>query len=307
MPSSENSLPELDLASIIESEVRNLREAVVKARRMHATKDIKAAGNEIEDTIREYISSRIPSNYNVGHGHIVDENLKVSPQIDIIITEGGKTPFLLRSSDGTLYCPYESVYCIGEVKTSYRRSEKQIHSFSDSLRKIKQGLIRKSGKSLVEIYESAMDSDSREGPAQMQDAEPPRHLPTNPLLSFMLFLDEGDFRIDDLRELYSSTEPRYLPDVVCFLEKGYVAFTGLGKHAETGGILQLSKHPDFIPSMYHNEINWVYWSSAPEGGYLSQLILDIYRHLQSCDLLESNLQVYLKKLLFDMKGTTFTN
>src|SRR2546423_9766552 len=139
----------LSLETVLQSEAAEIIAAREKARLVHRTKDIRASGDEVEQTVREVLRRKFSQAYYVGHGHIVDSEWVTSPQLDVIIADNNSTPILFTGATGTEYFPYESVYAIGEVKTSYDRSDKPIHAFTDELKQIKSAMKRESVQSLT--------------------------------------------------------------------------------------------------------------------------------------------------------------
>src|SRR5215469_8893728 len=146
MPDTMNTKDQKDLRFKIEkvfrSDAADILAAREKARMMHHGHDIDAAGDEVEITVRKVLGRKLPSLYYVGHGHIVDEQLHQSSQLDVIIANNTGTPILFRAENGSEYFPYEGVYAIGEVKSSYDNSRKYIHKFSDTLKGIQDQLQR---------------------------------------------------------------------------------------------------------------------------------------------------------------------
>lgn len=131
-----------ELELVFRSDAADILAARTKARMMHHGHDIRAAGDEVEISFRKLLCRKLPSLYYVGHGHIVDEDLHESPQLDVIIANNTGAPILFRAENGSEYFPYEGVYAIGEVKSSYDNSKRYFHSFSDTLRKIRTQLQR---------------------------------------------------------------------------------------------------------------------------------------------------------------------
>lgn len=121
-------------------------QALLSSRRagavIHSTGDIRASGDETEIALRHFLRKRLPQKYLVGHGHVVDRFLTVSPQCDVIIADNSATPVLLEGKDGLQYFPYESVYAIGEVKATYYQSGRPISAFSNTIKEIKENLKR---------------------------------------------------------------------------------------------------------------------------------------------------------------------
>jgi hypothetical protein len=57
---------------VYRQEVIRLLSARRKARVIHASGDIDASGDEIEEPFRDLLRRRLPNQYFVGHGHIVE-------------------------------------------------------------------------------------------------------------------------------------------------------------------------------------------------------------------------------------------
>ena len=85
------------------------------------TINVRSAGDEVEITMRNFFKERLAPKYDVTTGHVVDHNLKVSPQLDIIIADSIKSPVLATLTDKTQHVFYETVYAIGEVKKTWYR------------------------------------------------------------------------------------------------------------------------------------------------------------------------------------------
>lgn len=136
------SVLKFELERVFRSDAADILAAREKARIMHHGRDIRAAGDEVEIAFRKKLGRKLPSLYYVGHGHIVDEQLHQSSQLDIIIANNAGAPILFQAENGSEYFPYESVYAIGEVKPSYDNSRQYIHAFSDTLRSIHAQLQR---------------------------------------------------------------------------------------------------------------------------------------------------------------------
>src|SRR5712692_6314598 len=131
-----------ELEQVFRSDAADILAAREKARIMHHGHDIRSAGDEVEMAFRKMLGRKLPALYYVGHGHIVDEQLHQSPQLDVIIANNTGAPILFRAENGTEYFPYEGVYAFGEVKSSYDSSKQSIHAFSDTLKNIRTRLQR---------------------------------------------------------------------------------------------------------------------------------------------------------------------
>ena len=125
----------LDLGAIFRQDAEALRAARETAMQIHST-DIRAAGNQVEAAVREYLRRMLEPRYHVTSGHLIDPESRVSPQIDIIIADNFGLPSLLTTQDGTEYIPITSVLAIGEVKSTYYKSKGYYEKVRDDLRVI---------------------------------------------------------------------------------------------------------------------------------------------------------------------------
>jgi hypothetical protein len=85
-----------ELERVFSSEAAEILAAREKAHIMHHGHDIHAAGDEVEITVRKMLGRKLLSLYYVGHGHIVDEQLHQSSQLDVIIANNTGAPILFR-------------------------------------------------------------------------------------------------------------------------------------------------------------------------------------------------------------------
>lgn len=129
----------LDIPAIFKSEANEMIKAREGAIQIHGT-DIRAAGNEVEMSVRAYLKRMLPSRYYVTHGHLIDINGEVSSQLDVIVADNSNIPSLMTTMDGTEYIPIDSVYAIGEIKSTYYKSEKYIEGFSNVISDIRNRL-----------------------------------------------------------------------------------------------------------------------------------------------------------------------
>ena len=88
----------LNLDRIFTSDAKALVGAREKARTVHKS-DIRAAGNEVEVAVRDYLRRMLPPRYYVTHGHLIDTAHRVSPQLDVIIVDNFSLPSLLTTKD----------------------------------------------------------------------------------------------------------------------------------------------------------------------------------------------------------------
>jgi hypothetical protein len=112
-----------------------------KAKILHASHDIDAAGDQVELSVRQMLRDRLPAEYYVGQGHIVDHTWSQAGQFDCVIADVNLSPVLFRSENSTEYFSYESVYAVGEIKSGYY-GIKDVESFVDKLARLQINLSR---------------------------------------------------------------------------------------------------------------------------------------------------------------------
>lgn len=236
---------------------------------IHST-NIRAAGDEVEIFVRNYFRKRIPKQYYVAQGHLIDEEFRISPQLDLIISDTSNLPSLLTLEDGTEYIPIDSTYIIGEVKSSYIKSKNYVQKFSKTLKTIHNDLHHE------EIVNTVFNGITLESNIRDTLLEG-KHRILNSIFSFMIFVDCGDFSFSDIGSFLSSTENKYLPNLIVLLNKGIiekaritdteVVFTDMPNEPE---------HCDyewvFVPLLGHSE-------DSISGDILSVLYLSLIRHL----------------------------
>ncbi len=116
---STTDFTKLDLSDFYWQDAEAIFNACKKSDTIQKQKDTRACGDEVEIAIRNFYKSKLEPKYYVSHGHLVDENLSVSPQLDIIIADNIKVPVLNTLADNSDIIYYESVYAYCEVKKSF--------------------------------------------------------------------------------------------------------------------------------------------------------------------------------------------
>ena len=297
------------LEQVFRSDADELLDAHKKGRMMHGGHDIRAAGDEVEIAFRKMLDRKLPSSFYVGHGHIVDAQLHQSPQLDAIIANNTGVPILFQANNGSAYFPYEGIYAIGEVKSSYDSSRHHIQAFSDVLRSIQVQLQREPFRAVATRrpdYESILHP-LLVGPYG------------NPLFSFMFFADQGDFDIEQIRNLYQTRPESELPNIICILNRGLILNTRshVWKNRQQKWEPARQGHPEsisLIPASnelhrkyYNAKFSWVLIEHGENEKSLAANLANFYypliQHLQRCQLTVPNLAEYVNHL-FDTPTTT---
>jgi hypothetical protein len=268
----------LDLDGFFQQDARRIMAAREEAIRIHGAGNIDAAGDHLERQVRSILSSRVPSRYCVVQGHIVDYNGRVSPQLDVIVTESLTARSLFQGADGTNFVPYESVYAVGDITSTYYKSREPIQAFAQKLRSIKQNLSRQTTR-------------------------------RNPLLSFLVFVNANGFALDDVEEFYRANPLDELPGFACFLDHAVLLHAKFLRN-DYGDLLPVAYHTTpFVDSEPGKDNRWalIQWGSPERrlGANLMFMCVALLQHIQSCVLNPPNLYGYLVLSLDHQGGETF--
>lgn len=279
-----------EINKVYEEEAAQLAEARTRSKVIHTSGDIDASGDEIELPFRDFLRSKLPSQYYVSQGHVVDKELKVSPQLDVIIADNNATPILFKGQNGTEYFPYESIYLFGEVKSTYVKSKHYISAFSSKCQNIKHILQRDQTPSNY-IGNGISLGVSLSGNVNVQYR--------NPLFSFMLFVDSGDLDEKDLRSEYSKFSDEYLPNIVCFADGKVIAKAELIERQGNFSVGSIESNTHKISS--RDDTFWLLFDLTNKeykgGQALALLMLSIFEHLQSCVLMNPPINKYMDHIL----------
>ena len=272
----------LNIAAIFKSDAEELLRSREEAIRIHGT-NIRAAGNEVEQAVRNYFKRMLPPRYYVTSGHLIDQEGRVSPQLDVIVADNFNMPSLLTTKDGTEYVPITSVFAIGEVKSTYHHSKRYYDSFHNVLSLINSDLTRP----LVENTAQEGLTPSTHMRDLVVGSSNKYH---NNLYSFLLCVDRGDFKFESIRELLNSVNPALLPNMAVFLNAGIVAYA---KRNDTG--IGFHKYPIEVNN---TEYDWCFIEGAGseegslEGTHLANLYAQLISHLSHSHLDPPNVYRY---------------
>lgn len=264
-------LRQISLSDVLADDAECLLRAREEASRIHASGDIRAAGNQVEVQARHVFRRRLPARYRIAHGHAVDNRGFVSPQTDIIVADALNSAPLFQAEDGTEYVPYESVFALGEVKSTYYKHHRALEKAIETIRAVRTGLFRTSTR-------------------------------RNPLFYFLLFVDSGDLALQEVSDLYNATPLEDLPNIVCWLDQGTLLYSrlrknGLGESLPVNYLL--SPSADHDPSEDHS------WALIPwgiderrKGSNLTALIGFLAQYMEDCVLVPPNLHRLMMLLMY---------
>lgn len=255
---------------------------------VHKTGDVDASGDELEIPFRKMLSKRLPSKYYVGHGHIVDSDLNVSPQFDVIIADSSAAQILYDGENGTQYFPFESVYAIGEIKSSYYKSKKYVAQYIASVKKVTTNLSREPVPSNYIGNGITLGSGlTVEGTRGVQ----------NQLFSFMLFGSKNDCEPNELSNQLDTSTSLPNPNVICFLDGTVVTKSNLIRMGDsyTLGSIEMDSLKQENSDLGLVEINFT--SENSSGQALAVLMLGLTNHLNSTTLKPPPFQKYVNSVL----------
>ena len=281
---------QINLPKIFAHEANVLVEAHEIGRMVHRASDIRAAGNEVEVSVRDFLQRMLPPRYHVTHGHLIDAEHRVSPEIDVIIADNINLPAILTTKDGTRFIPVTSVLAVGEVKSTYRRDGYcGFLKTLDSISQMHRPLVPNS------CYEGIEASSTLE---DLVLGSPRKYL--NNLYSFFLCVSGGNFDFGNTRDLWTSTDVNKLPNVAIFLDMGLVAYR---RRSDPGA---LNRYPNEVDA---GDYDWCFAETiAPEGGSvegsnLSFLYDQLISHLSQARLEPPKFSDYMKGTWIARKST----
>jgi len=273
---------------IYKQEASKLLEAKNSVGIVHKTGDIDASGDELEIPFRQMLSKRLPTKYYVGHGHIVDSDMNVSPQFDVIIVDTSATQILYDGENGTQFFPYESVYAVGEIKSSYYKNKKYIRKYVSSVKEVVDNFSREPVSS--NYIGNGIELGVGLSVSATRDVQ-------NQLFSFMLFGSKNDCEPIEFSKQLNESNSLPNPNVVCFLDGSVITKSNLMKTAEGYALGSLELDPI---RQNNNELGLVevnFTNDDKPGQALAVLMLGLINHLNSTRLKQPPFDKYINSVL----------
>ena len=200
----------------------------------------------------------------------------------------------MTAKDGTEYVPIDSVYAIGEIKSTYRKASMPIENFGAEIEDIREKLHHE------EILNTAYGSITNETTIiDMVLGKANRIL--NRLFYFMLFIDSGDFNFEDIGPFYAGHDNKYLPNVTVILNGGIIVRGNLDDKG-----FGFNLYPEDTRA---DQEDWYYCpypgddsNGSPEGNHLGFLYYSVLEHLTNSYLEPPSLKNYIRSMLVGRKS-----
>lgn len=225
----------VDAFAMFQADAIDLFNARAKSMIIHRAKNIRSAGDELEIVARGIFARRFSPASHVTHGHIIDSNMNISKQLDIIIAKTSFQPVFHQLNDGSQHILYDAVHAIGEVKSSIKISDLQDHILK--IKDVKFRLLRDKA-TYLDMVPPGLSSDFV--------IRTTSSIPfLNPLFCFMLVVNSDNLDVSSILEVFHNEDAAYLPNVLCFLDKGVVVMFKM----DAGGKIERGENchvPEFV-------------------------------------------------------------
>jgi len=228
-------------------------------------KNIRAAGDEVELAVKEFFVRKLYPRYHVCDGHIVDSQLKISPQFDLIISENSKNPVLFNLADKSELIYYEPVFAYAEIKRSVY-SDKLFTEFSKNIARMQSEMVREDlSPNFIETGNNGILSES-----------PLTTLPKrNPILKFLFFVNSSSLNFSSLEKYLKDEDIKNLPNYIVLLDNGVIV--NLNKKSYEEGKIRVNIYPE-----YEKEENfWALINLDSENNVLIYQYLLLLEHLNN--------------------------
>ncbi|MDA2933254.1 hypothetical protein MYX82_02810 [Acidobacteria bacterium AH-259-D05] len=199
----------MDLEAIFKEVSEQMRSDFAKAQKSLTYSGLKGEANE--ETVRQFLQQYLPRALNVSSGMLVDSEGKQSKQLDVVISDGAKTPIFFQSGHIRVI-PAECAYAVIEIKAHLDKLElEKAYRNMKSVKTLSKKAYFK--KSRVIHYTHNLYGRKWE------------HWPTH---YFVFAYDSPglDSVLANLNELQAHDEVHERIDTICVLDKGVILNQG---------------------------------------------------------------------------------
>lgn len=118
----------------------------------------------------------------------------------------------------------------------------------------------------------------------------------NPLFKFMFFVDPNDFAIEDIQQLVRETEDKYLPNLICLLDKGVIFKASILGQFGSYSLGHVELFPKFIKKDSTERYEGVFLEFGEEKfravGNFAFIIYSLNVHLKDCLMVKPDILKY---------------
>jgi hypothetical protein len=187
----------INLVRLFQSEAMELLSAVERGQILHATKNIRESGSQLETSFRSFLRSKLPDVYRVLTGYLFDVDSLCTPQIDTIIIGGDECHELMTSADGASYVPFVGALALFEVKNTTYDVDVSLNQMSAILNTIE--------KMRAPVLQQAVTS------AQLPDP-----------ISVVFFGNSSGSKLREIQAWYSAHKRADAPTYTVLLDRGVI-------------------------------------------------------------------------------------
>ena len=281
-----------DIAKQFTTDATDIFAAHQKALISHNVGNIPSAGNEVEEAVRSFVRGKIPAKYYTTKGHIVDSKLSASSHFDILIADDKGSPILFSNAHSDDFLTYESIYAIGEVKSTYYKHSNPITEFIDKVKKVNK-MTREESDMHQQSQEFKTYSNTFPG-----DRTSEGWYYKSPLFKFMLFVNSEGAKLDDVLSILRLANTKHVPNIICFLDRGIILNARQISNSDNG--IPINGNPQLYPEFQDKReapFNWfLYEFTQGRAANLSYLIYALNFHLQHCVLQRADLVKYHEQM-----------
>ena len=194
---------------------------------------------------------------------------------------------------GTEYIPIDSVYAVGEIKSTYYKSKNYIQGFSNVLEDVKGRLVHE------EIPNTAFNGQLNGGTLMRDTMLAKGNRILNKLFSFILFVDKGDFVFEEISPYYVNRSKDLLPNITVLLNSGVII------HGAAKDKFSFNRYPDEVEG---DDYDWYFSpflgdeTGSLEGNHLGFLYYTLLEHLSNSYLEPPSFSKFTARMMVGRKS-----
>ena len=121
----------------------------------------------------------------------------------------------------------------------------------------------------------------------------------------MFIAESNDFAIEDIKDLMINTDDKFLPNLICILDKGIIVKARIIDNEGEKSIGNVELFPEFIDQEDQDKFEWVFLEMGEDSSRAASnfafFIFSLNSHLNSCLVMRPNILKYFSQM-FRHKG-----